>query len=348
MMVAASDTAPQHAPRPLPLFLDMVRRVAVDDPALAARALAGVRRYAAAQRKPDAAPLARISLGPLQARIAGQDGPLVVLVPSLINPADVMDLDQDRSLLRWLGANGHRAHLLEWGVPTPADANRGLAAHVTERLIPALAALGEPAHLVGYCLGGVLAMGAAAAIQTQSLSLIATPWHFDAYPDASRAALSALWQQQGSATAALGLLPLEVLQTAFWSLDPERTVHKYAALSELADDDPGLMRFARLEDWANGGTALTAAAGRDLFERLLQYDESGRGLWTVGGKSVDPSALGCRAHQFTAAADQIAPASTACRAIPSTACPSGHVGMMVGSQALLGCWKPLADWINRG
>ncbi len=347
-MVAASDTAPQHAPRPLPLFLDLVRRVAVDDPVLAARALAGVRRYAAAQREPDSAPLTRIALGPLKARVAGESGPLVVLVPSLINPADVMDLDRDRSLLRWLGANGHRALLLDWGTPTPADANRDLAAHVTEHLLPALTALGEPVHLVGYCLSGVLAMAAAPLASVHSLSLIATPWHFDAYPATSRATLAAMWKAQRSAAETLGLLPLELLQTAFWSLDPERTVHKFAALADLDDDDPVLIRFARLEDWANGGAALAAAAGRDLFKRLLQDDETGRGLWTVGGECIDPSALGCRAHQFTAAADQIAPAETACRVIPSTACPSGHVGMMVGSQAMRGCWEPLADWIKRG
>lgn len=351
-MLAASDAAPQHAPhfapRPLPLFLDLVRRVAEGDPELAARALAGVRRYAEVRRDTDERQIETVRLGPLDARIAGAAGPPVVLIPSLINPAWIMDLDAERSLLHWLGAQGYQAMLLDWGVPTPEDAARGLAEHVTERLIPALAALGEPAHLVGYCLGGVLAMAAAALQPARSLTLMATPWHFSEYGGEARQALAALWAGHRDASAQLGLLPLEVLQAAFWGLDPERSVVKFAALAECADDDPRLVAFARLEDWANGGAPLTHASGRDLFETLITVDATGAGRWRVGGRIIDPATLRCRAHQFTAENDRIAPTETAARAIRATACPSGHVGMMVGSRARDGCWLPLAQWLGKG
>jgi polyhydroxyalkanoate synthase len=349
-MLAASDTAPQHAPhfapRPLPLFLDMVRQVAAHDPDLATRALDGVRRYAAAMRQPDdGQPVQTLALGPLTARVVGDGGPPVLLVPSLINPAWIMDLDADRSLLRWLGARGFRAMLPDWGAPGPEDAGRDLAGHVTDRLLPALAAIGEPVHLVGYCLGGVLAMAAACLHPVRSLSLIATPWHFAGYGEEARRDLAALWASNSAASAQLGVLPMEVLQSAFWGLDPERSVAKFAALAGRANDDPALVAFARLEDWANGGAPLTHAAGRDLFERLIAADCTGTNGWTVGGRLVDPGALTCPARQFTASADRIAPAATAARAIAATPCPSGHVGMMVGSRAAQGCWEPLHQWI---
>ncbi len=353
-MVAASDAAPQHAPpigrrfapRPLPLFLDMVRRIAADDPDLAARAMAGLRRYAAAPRNADDRTITTVSLGPLTARSAGSAGPIVVLVPSLINPASIMDLDTDRSLLQWLGAQGFRALLLDWGTPTPADVNRDLAAHVTERLLPALSALGDPVHLVGYCLGGILATAAATLHPVKSLSLIATPWHFNGYGKPARISLLGLWAHHADQLASLGFLPIEVLQSAFWSLDPARSVAKFAALANYADDDPSLVAFAKVEDWANGGAPLTYAAGRDLFESLIGEDDSGNGRWRVGGQMIDPAALSCRTHQFTAANDRIAPSECSAQAVLATSCPLGHVGMMAGSGAQQGCWEPLAAWLN--
>lgn len=349
-MLAASDIALQHAqvhtPRPLPLFLDMVRRVAMDDPELAGRAMAGVRRYAAAKRDAQQHMTEVADLGPLKARTFGANGPPVVLVPSLINPAWIMDLDADRSLLQWLGNRDFRAILLDWGYPTPADSRRDMAAHVTDRLLPALSAIGEPVHLVGYCLGGVLATAAAALHPVRSLSLIATPWHFAGYSEQARAELLALWMQNRDQIGSMGLLPMEILQSAFWSLDPVRSVAKFAELSACADDDPKLMAFARLEDWANSGAPLTQAAGRDLFESLIGEDQTGNGGWRVGGQVIDPAALRCRGHQFTAANDRIAPATCAAQALPATACPSGHVGMMVGRKAERGCWEPLAQWLS--
>jgi polyhydroxyalkanoate synthase len=40
----------EHAPRPLPLFLELVRQVSERDPELARDALAGLRKYEAAER----------------------------------------------------------------------------------------------------------------------------------------------------------------------------------------------------------------------------------------------------------------------------------------------------------
>jgi polyhydroxyalkanoate synthase subunit PhaC len=258
----------------------------------------------------------------------------------------VMDLDADRSLLRWLGQRGFRAMLVDWGAPDAASKDLDLAGHVTEMLLPALAVVGKPMHLVGYCLGGVLAAAAAQLLPVRSLTLIATPWHFARYPAVSRAQLSALWESQRAAVHALGVLPMELLQSAFWSLDPQRTVSKFAALADYADDDPRLAGFTVLEDWANSGDPLTAGAGRDLFERLIGDDITGERQWQVGGVTVDPALLRCPTQQITAADDRIAPAATACDAIPAIACPSGHVGMMVGSRAERGCWEPLARWLE--
>ena len=83
------DSAVQHerAPRPLPLFLELLREVSERDPALARDALAGLKPTRSRRGASGLAPkpeIARVDGACL--RDHGGSGPPVVLVPSLINP----------------------------------------------------------------------------------------------------------------------------------------------------------------------------------------------------------------------------------------------------------------------
>ena len=350
-MVAAIHPALQHrdaprTPRPLPLFLDMVRDAAVRDPELARRALEGMRLYGLAAR-PVREPLP-VAYAEGRARLlqCGTAGPPVVLVPSLINPSVVLDLDEKRSLVRFIATRGYRALLLDWGSPTSDEADLDIAGHVERYLLPLITQVGEPVHLVGYCLGGTMAIAAAALVQPRSLTLLATPWHYSRYPRDASDRLSAMWRETRPSVEAMGLMPMEMLQPAFWSLDRERSVAKYAALTGLAEDAPAVVTFAQLEDWANDGAPLTRAVADDLFERFIAEDRPGSGRWAVGGCSIDPAAIGCPTLHFVASNDRIAPSETAPDAIRTTACPSGHVGMIVGSRAAESCWTPLTNWLD--
>ncbi len=298
-MVAANPPAPQHdagsqliTPRPLPLFLDLVRETAVHDPDLARKALAGMRVYGAAPRT---TPKARAVVAQ-QGRATlwdggGASGPPVILIPSLINPSRILDLDHERSLLAWLSGQGFRAMLLDWGSPADTEQSCDIGGHVEHYLLPLLNKLGEPAHLVGYCLGGTMSMAAASHYPARSLSLMATPWHYGAYPEDAREGLGKLWARNADAVAAFGVLPMEILQTAFWNLDPRRTVAKFAALADREPTDPVVTGFALLEDWANAGAPLTLGAAYDLFHNFIGDDLPGRNLWRVGDRQIDPTTL---------------------------------------------------------
>jgi polyhydroxyalkanoate synthase len=103
MPLLPEHSAPQHerAPRPLPLFLELVREVAKRDPDLAGEALAGLRAYEQAPRRerpPPKPEIARFRGAAL--RDYGGTGAAVVLVPSLINPPRILDLDEDVSPAR--------------------------------------------------------------------------------------------------------------------------------------------------------------------------------------------------------------------------------------------------------
>jgi polyhydroxyalkanoate synthase len=326
----------------------MVREVAVRDPELARAALAGVRVYERALRpaRPQRRAVAQHGRVRLLAGNAEAKGPPLLLVPSLINPSHVLDLGEGRSLLEWLDAAGFRVMLVDWGAPLPDEQDLSIAGHVEQYLLPLMQQIGEPVHLVGYCLGGTMAIAAAQLAPVKSLTLLATPWHFGRYPESARQGLGAIWHRQQAQVETLGLLPMEVLQTAFWGLDPERTVSKFAALAGCSIDDQKVTGFAALEDWANDGAPLTAAAAGDLFGPLMQDDDTGRGKWQVGGEAIRPEDIKAPMRHFVARNDRIAPAETAPDAVEAIPCPSGHVGMITGSRASEGCWEPLVEWLQ--
>src|SRR5437868_476392 len=211
----------ERAPRPLPLFLELVREVSERDPKLAADALAGLRAYEQAPRRerpPPKPEIARVRGAAL--RDHGGDGPPAVLVPSLINPPRILDLDEEVSLTAAMTRMGRRALLLDWG-KADQRSELSVAAHIEQLLLPLLRSIGEPVALIGYCLGGTMAIAAANLIEVERVATLAAPWNFARYPDASHRALSDMWHQSEAAAQAFDALPMEVLQAAFWSLDPE-------------------------------------------------------------------------------------------------------------------------------
>lgn len=323
----------------------MLRERTRGDPARMKRALEGLRRYQDHARLPAAPAMPVVAeKGGAALRDYGGEGPVLVFVPSLINPPNVLDLD-GRSLLRWLAGRGRRVLLLDWGWPGPDRHGLSVAGHVEEILLPLLRDLGEPPILAGYCLGGTMAAAAAQLAPVRSLALVAAPWRFSGFPPESRERLAALWQGSRASAERLGVLPMEALQSAFWSLDPERTIAKFEEFAGLDGDKAAA--FVALEDWANDGPPVPLAAARELFEDFFAADRPGSGRWRVGGATIDPAALRIPVLDVVSSSDRIVPAASAAGAGERLELGQGHVGMIVGSRARRALWEPLSAWLSR-
>lgn len=327
----------------------MLRSETAASPERRAAALAGLTVFQEASRIPrEEAPI-RLRKGRARLRgyaAHGASGRAVIFVPSLINPPHILDLLPDVSLMRWIAARGHRPFLLDWGEPAPAARDMDVTDHVERLLLPLIASFDAPPVLVGYCLGGTMALAAACAAPVAGLALIATPWRFAGFGDAARGDIAALWASAGPACETLGLVPVEVLQAGFWRLDPARVIAKYEAFAALEPDSAGYRAFVAMEDWANAGAPLTFAAGRQLFEAFIAGDLTGNGDWRVGGAVADPARLECPAIEFVSLTDRIVPAATAADLPDRHDLGAGHVGMIVGRGARAQLWQPLADWLS--
>ncbi|MGB1006082.1 MAG: alpha/beta fold hydrolase, partial [Thalassobaculaceae bacterium] len=113
-------------------------------------------------------------------------GPTLLVVPSLINRAYIVDLQAERSFVRWLAARGFRPLVLDWGAPDATSRAFTLTDVIAGRLESALTRArtlaGRPVTLVGYCMGGTLAVALAQRRPDAVAALVcmAAPWDFTA------------------------------------------------------------------------------------------------------------------------------------------------------------------------
>lgn len=332
----------------MPLFLDMLRSETADDPARRRAALKGLAAYQHAARpaRGDPAPIVA-QVGRAAVRDYGGAGRPVLFVPSLINPPYVLDLSPANSLLRWLATQGVRPLLVDWGEPSPNERDLSLAGHVERLLLPLIDALPAPPVLAGYCVGGTMAMAAAARRALPGLVLIATPWCFSGFPDASREGLTELGNAAEDGAQQLGLFPIEIFQTAFWKLDPGRTVGKFERFAGFDPGSDAAAEFVRLEDWASDGPPLTLAAGFELIDALFGDDLSGKGEWHVAGGPVRLGDIRAPVLNVASTTDRIVPATSAAPIGERLTLGLGHVGMIVGARGRRSLWEPLAEWLAR-
>jgi polyhydroxyalkanoate synthase len=284
----------------------------------------------------------------------------VLVVPSLINRWEVLDLSPEKSLLRAMAAEGLRPYLVDWGTPDAEERRFDLAAYVA-RLERAVAYVGRRARrappVMGYCMGGTLAVALAARQprRVAKLALLAAPWdfHADRTGQAFLLAMAPLLTQTADT---LGELPVDVLQTLFWSVDPWLAMKKFGRFLGMDQQGESARDFVLLEDWLNEGAPLAGPAARDCLAGWYGDNLPGTGKWIVGGKPIVPHRIARPALVVIPSGDRIVPPLSAAaladpvrglKNVTRLDLPLGHIGMVVSSRARELCWTPLIDWLGR-
>jgi len=283
----------------------------------------------------------------------------VLVVPSLINRWEVLDLSAEKSLLRAMAANGLRPYLVDWGTPDADERRFDLAAYVA-RLERAAAYVGRRARrapaVMGYCMGGTLAVALAARQprRVAMLALLAAPWDFHA-DKTGHAFLLSTGPLLAQMADRLGELPVDVLQTLFWSLDPWLAMKKFGRFLGMDQQGEPARDFVLLEDWLNEGAPLAGPTARDCLVGWYGDNLPGSGKWIVGGKPIVPRKITKPTLVMIPSGDRIVPPLSAAaltdprrglKNVTRLDLPLGHIGMVVSGRARALCWTPLIDWLK--
>ncbi len=287
-------------------------------------------------------------------------GAPLLLVPSLINRSYILDLEPNRSLVRYLAEAGFRPFLVDWDEPGEIERGFTLTDYVANRLQGALDAVwaecGRPAGVVGYCMGGLLALALAGRNPERvgALALLATPWDFHALGGARVRLLASLAPLIGGIARTLGVLPADVLAGVFTALDPYRALERYRWFARADKGSRRAREFLALETWLNDGVALAGPVACECLEGWYVENTPLHGTWRVDGRPVRPQEVRCPSLSVVPGADRIVPAASArvlAEMLPGGTIrnvEAGHVGITAGRRARQQLYRPLSAWLARG
>lgn len=287
---------------------------------------------------------------------APKDAAPIFLVPSLINRYDILDLDAQHSFVTYLEEQGFDPHILDWGAPGDTETEFSVDDYITQRLYPALERVKNP-HVIGYCMGGTMAVGAIAAMSDQSnirsLTLLASPWDFHAGDPVMALRMHAFTASAEGVMQMQNKLPVDWIQALFATIDPLFAFNKFRAFAEMDKDSAQARQFVIVEDWLNDGVDLTANAARQALKGWYIDNEPHNGVWTLAKNVVDASRIKVPTLVVAATGDKLVPAPSALAimqqidAAESITPDLGHIGLMASPRAKAAVWEPVAAWLKR-
>lgn len=317
-------------------------------------ALEGIERYC---RAPEAA---LANFGPVlwregTTRVLGDadvfEGSGVLVVPSLVNRAEILQVMPEQGFVEALRGQGHRVAVVDWGEPGAEESAFDCDDYV-RRLVRILKDSGDSTAVVGYCMGGTLALAAAALARQQGTSvdklvLLAAPWNFHA------PALEPARKTLAYVDALLATLPAEMPMPALWlhmcfyAADPFLVLNKFRHFRQNHGQSALKDRlFVAVEQWLNNGVPLARGVAHQCFQRWYGTNDPFRGLWRIDGTTCHMHTPDTSMLVVVASRDTLVPPACAWpyeqeSLSPSSPLPrhevlpvaTGHIGLMASRRA---------------
>ncbi len=286
--------------------------------------------------------------------------PPVFVIYSLICRSYVLDLSPDNTFVGRLLEAGLDVFLIDWGVPDERDADNSFETYVDYYLPQAVMALLAEAGsdcltLLGYCLGGDLALLLAARhpeLPIRNLISVATPVDF-----AEMGMFSRLFSDGRLDADALidatGNVPPESIRNAFRVLKPTGDVNSYVTLWQNLWSDEQMAAYQAMGQWTKDHVPFPGAAFRQLAQ-MMRDNVLVNDTAQLGGKPVHLTDIRCPFLSVLAERDHISPAASVGPVIDLVGSPdveqirlpAGHVGLMASRTASNWTIPRIVEWIH--
>ena len=270
----------------------------------------------------------------------------LLIFPPWINKFYILDLNPEKSFVRWAVAQGLTVFVVSWVNPDARHADKDFDAYMREGILAALdcveQATGErKVTAIGYCVGGTLlagTLGYMAAVgddRIESVTFFTTQIDFTDPGDLKVFVDAEQLKQTEERMAELGYLDGAAMAQAFNMLRPNDLIWSYYVNNYLKGKEP--MPFDLLV-WNADATRMPAANHKFYLRHCYFQNDLSNGRMVLGGETIDLKKVTIPVYELAAKEDHIAPARSAFNGAKSLGGPVRYV--MAGSGHIAGVVNP--------
>ncbi len=285
----------------------------------------------------------------------------LLMIPSLINKAHILNLSDTHSMLSWFNKRGIKTYLLDWGeLNKTQEKDIDIAKLVQTKLCAAIRKTseieGKPVDVLGYCMGGTLALSGYnfASDHIRRMILLASPWDFHTTPSYlarnvriwSPAVLPVINER--------GYLPAEWVQALFASLDPNGSAQKFIKFASMDQNSPEAKLFIAVEDWLNDGIDLPKNIAHECIQDWFIDNKLAQAQYTIANQSINVEEISAKILMLASQSDRLVTFDCAANiqknlksaSLDTIKLDCGHIGLIVGRDAIKTVWNPILKWIQ--
>jgi polyhydroxyalkanoate synthase len=283
----------------------------------------------------------------------------ILIVYALVNRPYMVDLQDDRSLVKNLLAQGEDVYLIDWGYPDRADRWLTLDDYINGYIARSVDAVADRAgvdkiNLLGICQGGAFSLCFAAMHpeKVRNLITMVTPVDFHTPEN-----MLSNWTRQLDVDLfvdTLGNVPADLMNLCYLMLKPVRlNQQKYIGLVDILDDKAEMENFLRMEKWIFDSPDQAGEAFRQFIKDFYQGNKLVKGGLEIGGHEVHLGNITMPVLNVFAEQDHLVPPS-ASRVLgehvgtedyTQIAFRGGHIGIYVSGRAQREVPSAIHDWL---
>ena len=280
---------------------------------------------------------------------------------ALVNRPYMIDLQDNRSLVRGLLERGEDVYVLDWGYPDRSDRYLDLEDYVQRFIGGAVDHLRtthgvSAVNVLGICQGGVLALcySALNADKVRNLITMVTPVDFQTSDN-----MLSNWTRGLDVDLfvdTLGNVPADLMNWSYLMLKPFRlNLQKYVGMVDIMDDAKAMEDFLRMEKWIFDSPDQAGEAFRQFIKQFYQGNGFVNGGVRIGDEEVDLGFVDMPVLNIYAEQDHLVPpgASRAMKDLIGTddytelSFRGGHIGIYVSSRAQKEVPDTIHDWLRK-
>ena len=280
---------------------------------------------------------------------------------ALVNRPYMVDLQDDRSLVKNLLALGEDVYLIDWGYTDRSDRFLTLEDYIERFLGGAVDHLRhthglDAINLLGICQGGAFSLTYCALHPDRIKNLITMVTPVDFHTDDNMLSHWTRGLDIDLFVDTLGNVPADLMNLCYLTLKPYRLfVQKYVGMVDILDDKKAMEDFLRMEKWIFDSPDQAGEAFRQFIKDFYQGNKLVKGGLRIGDAEVDLGRLRMPVLNIYAEQDHLVPpsASKPMKGLVGSTDYSevsfrgGHIGIYVSGRAQKEVPSAIHDWLAK-